>query len=61
MRHNVINAFLSSVDIFFFKINAFNEYFTVAPLVSNSLDPDQARDLIRPDLGTSCLKRLQQI
>ena len=28
--------------------------------VSNSLDPDQARLFIGPDLGPTCLQRLQQ-
>ena len=27
--------------------------------MSNSLDPDQARHLVWPDLGSSCLQRLQ--
>ena len=26
--------------------------------VSNSLDPDQARHLVRPDLGPNCYQRL---
>ena len=26
--------------------------------VSNSLDPDQARRFVRPDLGPNCLQRL---
>ena len=29
--------------------------------VSNSLDPDQARNFIRPDLGPNCLLRFQQM
>ena len=26
--------------------------------MSNSLDPDQARDFVTPDLGPNCLQRL---
>ena len=26
--------------------------------MSNSLDPDQARHFVRPDLGSNCLQRL---
>ena len=26
--------------------------------MSNSLDPDQARHFVRPDLGPNCLQRL---
>ena len=40
-------------------------YFTIWMLdffntirVSNSLDPDQARHFVRPDLGLNCLQRL---
>ena len=29
--------------------------------VSNSLDPDQARHFVRPDLGPDCLQRFQQM
>ena len=42
--------FLSSVD-FFFKINFFKKSFKNTIRVSNSLDPDQARHVVRPDLG----------
>ena len=33
-----------------------NQLFTIK--VSNSLDPDQALDLVGPDLGPICLQRL---
>ena len=33
------------------------EFFTTIQ-VSNSLDPDQARHFVRPDLGPNCLQRL---
>ena len=45
--------FLSSVD-FFQKI--LSEYSQSVKI--NSLDPDQARHFVRPDLGTNCLQKL---
>ena len=49
---------LSSADIFLskstFSKNAFRNTFRV----SNSLDPDQARQNVGPDLGANCLQRL---
>ena len=29
--------------------------------VSNNLDPDQARQFVRPDLGPNCLQRLSAV
>ena len=43
-------AFLSSDD-FFSKAS-------VSKSVLDSLDPDQARHFVRPDLGSNCLQRL---
>ena len=43
--------FLSSAD--FSK-----SFFWNTIRVSNSLDPDQARHYVRPDLGPNCLQRL---
>ena len=50
-------GFLSSVYIFqmFFFSNKSNKN-TIT--VSSSLDPDQARHLVGPDLGSNCLLRL---
>ena len=48
---------LLSAD-FFFKINFFKKYFRNIIIVSNSLDPDQARHSVGPDLGSNCLQRL---
>ena len=47
---------LSSAD-FFFKINYFQKAFTSGTVseVSNSLDPDQHRSSVGPDLGPNCL------
>ena len=42
--------FFTSVD-FFFKLTFSKNTIRV----SNSLDPDQARHFIRPDLGLNCL------
>ena len=52
--------FLSSVDFFltsnFSKKKIFQEYHQSVNL--NSLDPDQARHFVGPDLGPNCLQRL---
>ena len=44
---------------FFFKINqTFSKYsFRNTITVSSSLDPDQARHSVGPDLGPNCLQR----
>ena len=48
------SCFSASTD-FFFKSSVFTE----KPLsVSNSLDPDQARQNVGPDLGPNCLQWL---
>ena len=44
--------------IFFFKINFFEKLFQEHLRVSNSLDTDQARHLVGPDLGPNCLQRI---
>ena len=49
--------FLLSVD-FFFKLSFSKNYCRNTIRVSNSLDPDQAQHLVRPDLGPNCLRRL---
>ena len=41
----------------FFKINFFEKFFQEYHL-SDRLDPDQARHIVRPDLGPNCLQRL---
>ena len=52
-----LQCFLSSADIFskstFSKIS-----FRNTTKVSKSLDPDQARRVVGPDLGPNCLQRL---
>ena len=50
-------CFLSSAD-FFFKINFLKNSFRNTIRVSNSLDPDQARRFVAPDLCTNCLQSL---
>ena len=47
---------LSSVD--FFQHQFFFKILSGIPSVSNSLDPDQARHFVVPDLGQNCLQRL---
>ena len=49
----MFTAFLSSADIFFQ-----NEPFRNMIRVSNSIDPDQARHSVWPDLGPHCLQKL---
>ena len=48
--------FLSSADLFQNKL--FSKILTHIIRVSNSLDPDQDRQNVGPDLGPNCLKRL---
>ena len=43
---------------FFFKLTYSKKSFRNTIRVSNSLDPDQARHFVRPDLGPNCLQRL---
>ena len=47
---------LSSAD--FSKSTFFKNYFRNTIRVSNSLDPDQARHFVGPDLGPKCLQKL---
>ena len=47
---------LSSVDLFL--KSTFSKNYSGIPSVSNSLDPDQARHLVGPDLGPSCYQML---
>ena len=42
----------------FFQINFFTNSFRNTIRVSNSLDPDQDRHNVGPDLGPNCLQRL---
>ena len=43
---------------FFSKSSFSKNSFRNTIRVSNSLDPDQARNFVGPDLGPSCLQRL---
>ena len=43
--------------LIFFKINFFEKLFQEYH-VSNSLDPDQARHFVGPDLRPNCLQKL---
>ena len=52
----IFHAFLSSVD--FFKIIFFINSFRNTIRVSNSIEPDQARHNVGPDLDPNCLQRL---
>ena len=44
--------------LIFFKINIFSNSFGNTIRVSNSLDPDQSRHFVGPDLGPNCLQKL---
>ena len=49
---------LSSADFLFSK-STFSKNSSMNTIrVSNSLDPDQARHFVEPDLGPNCLQRL---
>ena len=54
------SCFLSSDD-FFSKSTLSKNSFRNTIRVSNSLDPDQARHLVGPDLGPNCLQRLSAV
>ena len=54
-----LHAFLSSADLFFFSKSTFwKNSFRNSIRVSKSLDSDQARLFVGPDLGPNCLQRL---
>ena len=55
----IFHAFLPSA-VFFFKINFIEKSFRNAIKESDSLDPDQARPQVGPDLGPNCLQSYQQ-
>ena len=44
--------------LIFFKINFLEKILSGIPSVSNSLDPDQPRHFVGPDLGPNCLQKL---
>ena len=52
-----MHAFLSSAD-FFSKSTFLKKNFRNTVRVSNSLDPDQARLFVGPDLVPNCLQKL---
>ena len=47
---------LSCADIFQHQL--FRKILSLIPSVSNSLEPDQARNYVGPDVGPNCLQRL---
>ena len=50
------SCFLLSAD--FFQNQLFRKILSGIPSVSNSLDPDQARQFVGPELGPNCLQKL---
>ena len=59
MLGNFALFLLSSAD-FFSKLNFSKNSFRNTIKVSNSLDPDQDRPYVGPDLGPNCLQRLSE-
>ena len=57
MLGNLVSFFLPSAD-FFSKSTSSKNSFKNTITLSNSLDPDQARHLVGPDLGPNYLQRL---
>ena len=55
---NFFNDFLLSADFFYLKLTFSKNYFRNTIRVSNSLNPDQARHFVGPDLGPNSLQRL---
>ena len=53
----IIHDFISSAFFLSPKLTFFKKSFRNTIRVSNSLDPDQARHFVGPDLGTNCLQR----
>ena len=53
----IFQTFLSSADVFL-KITFSKNSFRNTIKVSNSLNPDQARHFVGPDLDPNCLQRL---
>ena len=54
----ILCLLLSSADFFFSKLTFSKNSFRNTIRVSNSLDPDQDRHSVGPDLGSNCLQRL---
>ena len=48
----------SIVCRYFFEVILYKNYFRNTITMSNRLDLDQARPIVRPDLGPNCLQRL---
>ena len=46
--------------LIFFKVNFIENTFRNNIRFSNSLDPDQAKNFVGPDLGPNCFKAYQQ-
>ena len=56
----IFHAFCRLLIFFFFQNHPFrNNTFRNTIRVSNSLDPDQVRHLVGPDLGPNCLQRIK--
>ena len=53
----MVMPFLSSTD-FFFQNPFFSKFYRTTMRMSNSLDTDQARHYVGPNLGPNCLQKL---
>ena len=54
----ILHVWLTSADIFSTKLSVFKNSFWSTIRVSNSLDPDQDRHSVGPDLDPNCLQGL---
>ena len=54
----IFQNLLSSANLFSSKIMFSKNSFGITIAVSNSLDPDQAKQNVGPDLGPNCSQRL---
>ena len=52
----LLHAFLSSADFFSSKLTSLKTFFRATIRVSNSLEPEQARHIVGPDLVPNCLQ-----
>ena len=57
----ILHTLLWSADFFFSKSTFSKKKIRITIRVSNSLDPDQARHFVGPDLGPNSLLGYQQV
>ena len=58
MSHRILGSFaIFGCRLLIFR-NQLSKIISGMPSVSNSLDPDQARNYVGPDQGSNCLQKL---